>query len=153
MWIMAPPCGVVNFRVNLACLYAELALTLLHRFAAPLPKAKAIRFSSTAVLFQHENHVGLWFLSFRMANIRKHSLLMPVVSTSPHTFLRFHTFLSPAFTPQIQVLLAVPEGDSESANAALRFIDLEVEDMTTQVPYGGLWGGVLHILTTCEDPV
>ena len=34
---------------------------------------------------------------------------------------------------QISVLLAVPEGDSESANAALRFIELEIEDMTTQV--------------------
>ena len=34
---------------------------------------------------------------------------------------------------QISLLLAIPEIDGESSNASLRFLDLEVDDMTTQV--------------------
>lgn len=56
-----------------------LFLVLLEcRFAAPMPKSRAIRFSSYAVLYQPDPQ-AYWQLCFRMASIRKHSLLKPEV--------------------------------------------------------------------------
>ncbi|GFR39598.1 hypothetical protein Agub_g58 [Astrephomene gubernaculifera] len=49
------------------------------RFASPNKRSLTIRFSSSAVLFQRPED-GLWCLSFRLANIRKHSLISPQIS-------------------------------------------------------------------------
>ncbi|GAX84455.1 hypothetical protein CEUSTIGMA_g11875.t1 [Chlamydomonas eustigma] len=97
------------------------------RFSAPLPKAKAIRFSTHAVLYQHQDHQNLWCLSFRIANIRKHCLL----------------------SPNISLLLAVPENSPDSSNAALRFIELEVYDTITQITNIklGLPATIAHVVT------
>ncbi|GIM05020.1 hypothetical protein Vretimale_9482 [Volvox reticuliferus] len=54
-------------------------LTFESRFASPNKRSFTIRFSSTAVLFQRPED-GLWCLSFRLANIRKHSLINPQIS-------------------------------------------------------------------------
>ena len=43
-----------------------------------MPKSRAIRFSSYAVLYQPDPQ-AYWQLCFRMASIRKHSLLKPEV--------------------------------------------------------------------------
>ncbi|GAX76183.1 hypothetical protein CEUSTIGMA_g3627.t1 [Chlamydomonas eustigma] len=97
------------------------------RFSAPLPKAQAIRFSTKAVLYQHQERQNLWCLSFRIANIRKHCLL----------------------SPKISLLLAVPESSPDSSNAALRFIKLDVWDVITQVTNIklGLPATIVHLVT------
>ncbi len=51
------------------------------RFASPNQRAFTIRFSESAVLFQQAG--GLWCLSFRVANIRKTSLLKPKARAPP----------------------------------------------------------------------
>lgn len=60
------------------------------RFASPNRRAFTIRFSSSAVLFQRPED-GLWCLSFRLANIRKHSLI------NPQARQRQHASLAPSF--------------------------------------------------------
>ncbi|KXZ55309.1 hypothetical protein GPECTOR_3g443 [Gonium pectorale] len=98
------------------------------RFASPDKRSFTIRFSSNAVLYQRPED-GLWCLSFRLANIRKHSLI----------------------SPQISLMLALPaegrgplprlsESGSGGAAAAastgglthFRFQELPIEDLPTQ---------------------
>ncbi|EFJ45008.1 hypothetical protein VOLCADRAFT_118521 [Volvox carteri f. nagariensis] len=79
-----PDCASVNMLVILQVISAALVDycmmgLVFARFASPNKRSFTIRFSSTAVLFQRPED-GLWCLSFRLANIRKHSLINPQIS-------------------------------------------------------------------------
>eukprot|EP00798_Chlamydomonas_sp_ICE-L_P010180 gene10180-8086_t len=99
-----PDCVVINlmiiFNIILAALVDFLLMGLVFaRFASPMAYASTIRFSSHAVLHLANESDGeifnagggwssrlrpapgqVWCLSFRLANIRKHSLLTPELS-------------------------------------------------------------------------
>ncbi|GIL50902.1 hypothetical protein Vafri_6867 [Volvox africanus] len=79
-----PDCPSVNMLVIMQVITAALIDycmmgLVFARFASPNKRSFTIRFSSTAVLFQRPED-GLWCLSFRLANIRKHSLINPQIS-------------------------------------------------------------------------
>ncbi|KAG1679940.1 hypothetical protein FOA52_007004 [Chlamydomonas sp. UWO 241] len=130
-----PDCGFFNTVAMLEVILANLLDYCLMglvfaRFSAPLPKAKAIRFTKNMVLFQRDPRDpasgGHWVLSFRLANIRKHSLLKP----------------------EICLLLAMPEANSNPASSSLKFVALQVEDITsieTNIKLG-LPGHVDHVV-------
>jgi hypothetical protein len=78
------PCGMRGAHAGAKghCIHhltRHIALPCACRFAAPMPRASTIRFSTHAVLARHPGPGNLWALSFRLANIRKHSLLEPEV--------------------------------------------------------------------------
>ncbi|KAG2448597.1 hypothetical protein HYH02_006488 [Chlamydomonas schloesseri] len=139
-----PDCASVNvlviFQVITAALidYCMMGLVFA-RFASPSKRSETIRFSSSAVLFQRPED-GLWCLSFRLANIRKTSLI----------------------NPQVALMLAVPlEGHgsaggggggaaaaAERGVAHFRFQELGIEDVASQVANLrlGLHAHINHII-------
>lgn len=125
-----PDCDVFNLIVMVNIIFANLLDYCLMgvvfaRFAAPMPKAKAIRFSSKAVLYQTDPS-SYWRLSFRVANIRKHSILQP----------------------EISVFLAVPEHPSDPTNSDLGFEQLTLHNSQCQAVNLklGLLATVVHIV-------
>lgn len=132
-----PDCNLFNLVVMINIISANLVDYCLMgvvfaRFAAPMPKAKAIRFSSTAVLYQGDP-ASFWKLSFRIANIRKHSILQP----------------------EISLFLAIPEGGgglglTDSASSDVHFVHLELQDAVSQVVNLklGLPSSITHIVNS-----
>ena len=125
-----PDCDVFNLIVMINIIFANLLDYCLMgvvfaRFAAPMPKAKAIRFSSKAVLYQTDPS-SYWRLSFRVANIRKHSILMP----------------------EITVFLAIPDQPADPTNSDLNFEQLLLHNEQCQAVNLklGLLATVVHII-------
>lgn len=125
-----PDCDVFNLIVMVNIIFANLLDYCLMgvvfaRFAAPMPKAKAIRFSSKAVLYQTDPS-SYWRLSFRVANIRKHSILQP----------------------EITIFLAIPQDPSDPTNSDLNFEQLKLHQPTCQTVNLklGLLATVVHIV-------
>ncbi|MEW5302768.1 MAG: hypothetical protein WDW36_005516 [Sanguina aurantia] len=110
---MAPniDCTSINMLVLIQVIFASLLDycmmgLVFARFSTPVNRSQTIRFSSNAVLFRQEG--GFWCLSFRVANIRKHSLLQP----------------------QLFLHLAIPD---KINNAIFSFDELEIDALSTQV--------------------
>ena len=125
-----PDCDVFNLIVMVNIIFANLLDYCLMgvvfaRFAAPMPKAKAIRFSSKAVLYQTDPS-SYWRLSFRVANVRKHSILQP----------------------EISIFLAIPENPSDPTNSDLSFEQLTIHKSQCQAVNLklGLLATVVHIV-------
>ncbi|KIZ05029.1 ATP-sensitive inward rectifier potassium channel 1 [Monoraphidium neglectum] len=76
------------------------------RFSSPSKRALSMRFSDSACI--HRGPDGLWRLSFRLANMRKHLLMQP----------------------NVQVLLGVPDGPGRSSFA---FEELKLEGLLSSL--------------------
>ncbi|KAG2496209.1 hypothetical protein HYH03_005808 [Edaphochlamys debaryana] len=127
-----PDCTSVNvlviFQVITASLidYCMMGLVFA-RFASPNKRSFTIRFSSHAVLFQRPED-GLWCLSFRLANIRKTSLISPQISLMlavPYDSARAAAALSGAAA-------SGGSGGGAPVGTHFRFQELDVEALSSQ---------------------
>ncbi|PNH10296.1 ATP-sensitive inward rectifier potassium channel 1 [Tetrabaena socialis] len=117
------------------------------RFASPNKRSFTIRFSSSAVLFQR-NEDGLWCLSFRLANIRKHSLINPQASAvSLMLALPADNRGGGSASPAAAAAATNPAGPATSY-AHFRFSELCIEDVGSQAANLrlGLHAHVNHII-------
>ncbi|KAG2444834.1 hypothetical protein HXX76_001575 [Chlamydomonas incerta] len=146
-----PDCASVNvlviFQVITAALidYCMMGLVFA-RFASPSKRSETIRFSSSAVLFQRPED-GLWCLSFRLANIRKTSLINPQVALMLALPLEGHGSVGGA-AGSAGAGGGGAAGAAERGVAHFRFQELGIEDSASQVANLrlGLHAHINHII-------
>ncbi|GLC59523.1 hypothetical protein PLESTB_001496500 [Pleodorina starrii] len=165
-----PDCPSVNMLVILQVITAALIDycmmgLVFARFASPNKRSFTIRFSSTAVLFQRPED-GLWCLSFRLANIRKHSLINPQISLMfalPHESHHLGVLgggTTDAAAAAGSAAKAAPAAGSDPSNSSnsgggggggvahFRFQELVIEDLASQAANLrlGLHAHINHII-------
>ncbi|KAJ9523339.1 hypothetical protein QJQ45_005385 [Haematococcus lacustris] len=148
----SPDCAGINFLATFQIICAALIDTMLMslvfsrwlsrlEFAAPMPRASTIRFSQHAVLSrQEQDHLGdsgsgggakpgPWLLSFRLANIRKHCLLDPEITSLKLGLPATITHVIDAHSPLYELSL----GQMEAAEMELLCFMSGTDPMTSNL--------------------
>lgn len=170
-----PYCPVTNALVTCQVIislltdYSMLGIVFT-RFANPSSRTSTIRFSKRMAMTHHD---GVWRLTFRVANIRKHQILRPKIrilllrfnSTHPEAddagYLHQELPLSSGgLTPSKLAWLGLPTSishviDSDSPLVGMMPADMEQEDMEILVLLDGVdatTSGILQARCTTSDP-
>eukprot|EP00201_Polytomella_parva_P019814 CAMPEP_0175042546 /NCGR_PEP_ID=MMETSP0052_2-20121109/2635_1 /TAXON_ID=51329 ORGANISM="Polytomella parva, Strain SAG 63-3" /NCGR_SAMPLE_ID=MMETSP0052_2 /ASSEMBLY_ACC=CAM_ASM_000194 /LENGTH=929 /DNA_ID=CAMNT_0016305393 /DNA_START=374 /DNA_END=3163 /DNA_ORIENTATION=+ len=139
-----PDCPLVNITVMLQVICASLVnyfmLGLVFaRFSAPFKRAETIRFSSNACVSRQSN--GLWALSLRVANVRKHQILKPrlrmivtaVDATSPSNYLFEQLEIDDIVTQETNLELGFPANVTHVISATSPLLGLSLQEMDTRL--------------------